>query len=844
MEFRKFLSIIGRYTHIIIPMCLSAIVTAVILTYVFSEKYQSSATVLIRPEKTLDLVPKRQEILDFPVSNYISIETATKTYTEIIQSTTVAERVLKELGLDVFREEEGSGLRYYWKKTKKAVKDMIINTWILLKYGRIEEGDPYDSAVAKVRNSLSVKPTKETFLFELQSETSSPELSSAIANSATKAFVDYLKELNLLENINSKELSRDRIRNSAKRLDESRRAVVEFKEKHGIVSLGKEMELELELLSRVEKSLETTDTRISGIEAKKNEIKNQIAELGRYSKSSTKVADNPLIRELKSQLALNEIRLAGMRKRYASEHREVQALLAEIREIKEKLKTEPSTLNSEETLSVDPVYQELMSELARVETASELLRAERNKLESVIREKRSLIERMPGLEAKLAKLELDGKLNEDTHKLLSREFEEIALVTDRKSPDITVVHDAVPSLYPARPIKIYHAGFAGILSLIAGIGIALLMEHMNVTIRSIDEAEERLALPVLMTIPQLRLDSNNPLPLIGTNGKSPFEDKRVHERAYIDYPIEIRRQNDTVIGRGMASDLSLGGMSCYIRNDLNFSADEKVEISLILNENGDGNAVLDGVVLRSEDTMSGYDLSTAAIRYENVNESLSDKINQIINNTKSAISYDLPPHFEEPIRGLRSDMLMMKSQGMSTFLITSCVPQEGKSTIVTNLAMSLAEINKKVVVVDADMRRSSLHEIFGLSNDTGLSSVLFEGALPFIKKTKTGVSVLTSGPSIDDPSALLDSRRMKKLFDSLKEEFDFVLFDSPPLLAGADSAVLASMASGALVVMHAGSTTVDDFKRARQLLERFNAKILGVVINKFEEKATNSYYRS
>jgi capsular exopolysaccharide synthesis family protein len=841
MEFRQFLNIIYRYKYIIIPMCLSAVITATMLTYVFSEKYKSSTTVLIRPQKTIDLVPKREEMLDFPIGYFTTVETASKTYTEIIKSRAIAERVVQRLGLDKLKEDEGTGLTYYWKKSKRYIKDMILKTWILLKYGRIEEDNPYNTAVGKVQGGLSVKPTKETFLFELQAESSSPVVTAAIANAATQVFVEYLKEMDAHDSSNSKELSKDRIQLSRRKLEEFRKAVVDFKMRHGIVSLEKEVELELEALAGLEKSLESVNTTMTGLNAKKQDIKTKIAELHRYSKSATRITENPLITELQSQLARNEVKLAGLRKRFGEEHREVQALRAEISEIEDKLNTETPMLNSEETMSVDPVYQDLLSELSRIETAYESLRAERVRLMSTVRVKKDFIERLPELEAELASLELNEKMNEETHQLLTREYEEIAITNDKQSPDITVVSNAAAPLYPARPIKIYHAGLAGILSLIIGIGIALLMENMNVTIRSIDEAEQRLALPVLMTIPDLGSANGHSPPLINNYRKLPFEEKRMHERAYVQFPVQIVRTRDSLSGQGVASDLSIGGICCYMEKEMGLQPEDAVKISIAGGDEPEGEVVLEGVVVRSDSTISGYDFSTTAIKYENVDDSSSSKIKEIVQGTKSDLSINLPSYFEEPIRGLRSDMLFLKSKGMSSFLITSCGPGEGKSTVVSNLAISLAEINRRVLVIDADLRSPAMHTILELPNEAGLSGILSAGEQPFIKKTRFGFSVLTSGPPINDPSALLGSFNMNQLFKSLHERFDFILLDSPPLLAGPDSALIASMVHGAIIVLNSGNTTVDDFKRARHILDRADAKILGIVMNKFEKKV-DSYY--
>lgn len=841
MELRQFLQMLSRYRSFIALMCLSAVVTAVILTYVVSEKYTAATTVLIRPQKSLVIVQKREEILNFPVSYLTPVETASKTYTEIIKSRNIAEMVVRQLGLDTSIEEEGSGFSYFLRKTKNRAKALLVKTWTFLKHGRLLESDAFSHAVSTVQRNLSVKPTKETYLFEIEAESRAPQTASDIANVAAQAFVGYLQELNEIENEKSKALSREKIKLSREKLQEARQAIVDFKKTNNVVSLKKEMELELEVLSGLGNSREITNTKIIGIKARKEEVERQIAEQERFSKSASKVTDNPLVRELYSELARNEVKLAGLRKRYTGEHRFVQALLAEIKEIKEKLKQEAPTLNSEETSSVDPVYQELISELTRVKTDLETLKAERARLDAAILEKRSLIEEMPKKEAELSRLELAEKLSKETHMLLTQEYEELVVAEARNMPHIAIIHAAVAPLYPTGPIKVYYAGLAGVLSLIAALGMILLMENINVTVRSIDEAEEKLGLPVMMTVPYLDFIDDNAWPLIQSDKKAHRDDKREQQRAYVQYPLEVRNSRTSLTAQGVSSDISPDGMCCYVEKKLNLESGDKVEVFLDMNGGAKERLRMEGVVLRFRNTIAEYHFSTAAIQFTDLNDSVAEQIKKIVQIKRFETSYSLPANFEEPVRGLRSDILFMNSQGMSSFLITSSSPGEGKSTIVANLALSLAELNKKVLIIDANMRSPSLHKILHLPNETGLSSILAEDKQPYLKKTESGINVITSGPAVDDPSALLGSYDMLQLLKNLKSELDIILIDSPPLLTGPDSAVLASIVHGALMVLSAGNTSIEDFGRAKQILERSNAKILGIVMNGFEDEPT-SYY--
>jgi capsular exopolysaccharide synthesis family protein len=175
-------------------------------------------------------------------------------------------------------------------------------------------------------------------------------------------------------------------------------------------------------------------------------------------------------------------------------------------------------------------------------------------------------------------------------------------------------------------------------------------------------------------------------------------------------------------------------------------------------------------------------------------------------------------------------------------LITSCCPREGKSTIISNLSVSLAASDKKVVLIDGNLRFPSLHEIFDLPNERGLSNILSGDSGSFLQKDKSGLSVLTSGPPVSDPAVLFGDRMVRPL-EFLKKEFDFILIDSPSLLTCPDPALLASIADGTILVLSAGTTSLDDGHRAKKILERAHARILGTVLNYYQDEASGYYRR-
>ncbi|WP_088042779.1 CpsD/CapB family tyrosine-protein kinase [Bacillus sp. EAC] len=182
---------------------------------------------------------------------------------------------------------------------------------------------------------------------------------------------------------------------------------------------------------------------------------------------------------------------------------------------------------------------------------------------------------------------------------------------------------------------------------------------------------------------------------------------------------------------------------------------------------------------------------------------------------------------------------------LRTMLVTSSEPSEGKTTTIANLAVTYANQGNKVLLVDADLRKPQIHSLFQVENFEGLSSVIVQNKLvsDVAQKTKIeNLSVLTSGPIPPNPSELLSSSKMKKLVESLKTEYDMILFDAPPVLAVTDAQIMSKNVDGTVLVVRSNQTEKEKVQKARELLEIVNAKILGVILNGVEQNKDTYYY--
>jgi non-specific protein-tyrosine kinase len=270
---------------------------------------------------------------------------------------------------------------------------------------------------------------------------------------------------------------------------------------------------------------------------------------------------------------------------------------------------------------------------------------------------------------------------------------------------------------------------------------------------------------------------------------------------------------------------------------------------------------LDNTIKTPEDVKAVMDLPTLGTIADISESKGGDKL--------VTARYPLSP-ISESFRTLRTSIdYYSVDEPISTLVVTSAGPAEGKSLIVANLAVVMAQAGRRVVVVDADMRRPTQHMIFKLINDHGLSdAVMADGAdlsaynhelapdtlsvfgpdtpaAPSPAKPQPvepgSLHVITTGPCPPNPADLLASRRMRALIDDLKQQADIVIFDTPPAMAVTDAVVLSKLVDGVLVLTDAKHT-----KRtaARQTVERFrqvNAKLLGVVLNRVSTRG-DSYY--
>lgn len=209
---------------------------------------------------------------------------------------------------------------------------------------------------------------------------------------------------------------------------------------------------------------------------------------------------------------------------------------------------------------------------------------------------------------------------------------------------------------------------------------------------------------------------------------------------------------------------------------------------------------------------------------------------------------DPSSYVSEQFKTLRTNIqFAMIDKKMKSLVIASAEPHAGKSTVASNLAVTFAMQGLRVLLVDTDLRRPTVHKIFNVPNVTGLTNLLTSPEAEIddyvIAMGAEGVHILPSGPVPPNPSELLGSNRMQELQAILESQFDLVIFDTPPLLGFTDGQIMAGRVDGTIFVAHHGVATKDNILKSNEILKMVNANVLGVVYNQVPlSEHDNSYY--
>ncbi len=671
----------------ILGLGIATAVLAAVIVNMMTPVYRSTATLLVEQNKA------RVVSIEDVYGGGLQTKEHFQTQSEIIKSTKVATLVADKLKIPPpDANPEGSSF------LSSALSLVGIG-------GQAVEPDSYKKRIVEhIMRSTNVEPVRMSQLIKVSYDSPDRQFSAMMANLVAQTYIENDMDARFEMTKSASDWLNSRMAGLKEKLEKSEQALQEYREREHIVDT-KNLELsgagaQLEGLL---KSLVEARMRRSDAENAFNQVKRAKGDLD----SLPVVQRNPLVTRLKEVVADNERKVSELANRYGPEHVKMVQATAELKQAKANLRQQ---------------VDEVVSVLAR---EYEVARANETALEDAVAETKDVIQKSNNKGFALSALERDVVTNRQIYDMFLNRFKETSIASDMQSNVVArVVDPAIVADTPVRPKKLLVILFSFFLGLFIGAIVALLLERLDNTIKSTEDAEAKLGQPILTTIPLLE-------DKLGKNAS----------RHYLDEPKSI---------------------------------------------------------------------------------------------------------FSEGIRTARTGILLSAIDCPNkVIVVTSSIPGEGKSTFSINLALAHAQ-TKKVLLIDADMRRPTVTQTLGLNaTQPGLSALVAGTAsLQECVQTMEGSSLNIIGVGVipPNPLELLLSAKFKEVLDELSREFDIVILDSPPVQLVSDAVVLSTMATGVIFVVKADSTSYQISRRCIRTLLAAEATLFGVAINQLDFKKADRYY--
>jgi succinoglycan biosynthesis transport protein ExoP len=699
-------------------LILSIFVFAVVTTYINTSRmepvYRAQSKVLI--ERYNPYVLRVQEVLPLDAWSTDYYQTQYK----ILESRSLAKNVVETLKLNESPEFNREPQRSLFPFNIRESVASVLNV-VMAREGGEESPDPghaYDPLAPYInlyRSRLRIDPIPESRLVNISFEGHDPVLIAQVANVHAQAYIDKNLEMKLSASEDAVDWLSGRLDELKLKLKESEEALQKFREQEDIIALenvlsaeGRQENIVAQRLAELNANLTQARTERIGLATLHSQLRELAAKPGMVE-SIPQVIENGFIQALKGDYVELNRQYSELQEKYGDKHPRMIALKNEMRGIQGKIASEVAKINKS---------LEIQKEVA---IAKE--RSLQNALEVAKRDVMGLNKK--AIEYGVLKREVDS--NRQLYDMILQRAKETSLTSGLKSTNIFIVDLAEIPRAPIKPQVRRSVTMAAILSLMAGLGLALFVQYLDNTIHSPDEVRRYLNVPFL-----------GPVGLANSNGRS------------------------------FVSELA------------------------------------------------------------------------VLREPKSK--------FSESLRTVRTNVVFsLIEPEQKTLMISSPGPMEGKTFIASNLAVMLAKMGRRVLLVDADMRKPRVHKIFNTSCGPGLSNVVLHkcSVKEAIRGTRLkSLKLLPAGTIPPNPSELLGSRSMVKVIDELKAYFDYLIFDTPPILAVTDAAVLGGMLDGTILVIKASETTRQCARRTIEQLLGINARVMGVVLNQvnFQKDPYYNYY--
>ena len=709
-----YLRILVRRKWLVLFCFLCLVGSATAFSFLVAPVYQGRTTIMVEKEG-------KMEDQIFSLSSMMKSETKIKNQVEILKSRTLAQAVVEEI-LD--------------SPQKKAFRNMIKTKHAI--------SPSKDQLIQSIQQNLNVTPIRETDIIEVKMTAPDPQLAAFLANTVASQYYKQSLQFSRGEISEVRQFLQNQLGITQDSLHQSEEELKNYMQSQDVSALPDETKELVKQLAEFESQLNETKIELESNEKRIAYMKRQLDERkGQLLDEITQIS-TPVIQNLRNEMA----ELEAMRAEYASQgvdetHPKMQQILNRIKETKSKLIAETTQLVSSNLTVKDPLAysQDLLGNILNLEIEIQSLTAKADGLQRIVNRYSAKMNQLPDKSLRLARLERSAKVGENIFLMLKEKYEEARIKEAGQTGNVRIIDKAIPPESPIKPKKRWNIILGALLGLVLGGGMALMLESLDTSVRSIEDVEA-LGLSVLGHVPKI---------------KNPEKHRQRTKSSGSPLDPEVRKVASTLL--------------------MHFAPKSPVSES--------------------------YRTLRTNIQFSNL---------------------DHTPQ---------------------TILITSPGPGEGKSTTVANLAVTFSQMGTKTLLIDADFRRPILHSLFGIEKEPGITNYLagkihLEG---IIRKTPVeNLDLVTCGVIPPNPSELLASQRMKEFIAELKNRYQMILFDTPPVIVVTDAMVLALLLDGVVLVASSGQTSQAGMSRAKTILENVNAKVMGAVLNKIEAKHSYGSY--
>jgi len=709
-----YVRIIFQYSSLIIGIFAFVMTITVIYTFTAPKIYQASAKVLLEEKSAgMDLMMFSQGLGKSSINNNI----------EILKS-----RPVVTLGFQLMQKYPDYDLFPIMK--------------------RVEEGENYDPVDAIIK-SVKVESKRETDILTLSYESTSPSEAMIIVNSLADALVQQTTQTARTEFTNIREFLETQLDAISRRLQNSEEELRNYKVESGTFMLSEETKKLIEKSADASAKLQESQAELEVSQKNRNHLVDELVKQDTLLSNVSMAISTAYIDKLRDDLVRNKTKIMTLmnNNNYPEDHPEIVKLNMALDNAKNRLNEELQKALNIRTGSSDVMgyRNQLTTRIAEADINLNIAQAKVNSYQTIVDDYNKKMSNLPDAELELARLERNYQIDEKIHALLTEKYEDAKVAEQAKMGNVRVIERAVMPKDPIKPKKKMNILIGFVIGLGLGIGAAMALNSMDTKIRTLDDVERFVKVPVFGTIPYMSTSDTE-------------EGQEISEKS---------------------------------GEELVLMKDEKTKISARL--------------------ISHYA-------------------------PKSSVA--------EAYRTLRTNVMAKKKPGPLSMVITSSGASEGKSTTLANLAITIAQMKSKVCLVDFDLRRPMVHNVFELDRNNGASDYLSDDSVSIDSVIKSSavenLSIITSGAIPPNPSELIASNRTDQMIKELKERFDFVLFDMPPVIAVTDSMIMAKKVDMLILVIRVNNTEKAVVQRTKSMLENININISGIVVNGIVHE---KYYR-